>query len=205
MTGCASADPFVTAAFIAPYLGIEVDSMTDAQVSLVERSGKTALALIQSYLRYPIERHEFTLHENHLRTAGAILVNRMPLISVDRVVVDGVSWPRSEYTVDEATAVIKLRCCMRFTSFTVDGEAGYATVNDMPPDMAEALASITVGIYNRSGNLAMPAAADTALKSLTMFDAMSMSFDQAGSIEALSPQKLIEQWAFVLNQYRLSL
>lgn len=205
MTGCASADPFVTAALIAPYLGVEVDSLTDAQVALIERSGKTALALIESYVGYPLRRETFTQTDNSSRSASVVLLGRMPVDIIYRVQVDGVTLARDRYVLDGALGVLKFDCCLSFRTMVISGDAGYSSVPDMPAELSEALASISVGIYNRNGSLAMPAASDTALKSLTMFDAMSMSFDQAGSIEALSPEKLVSQWAFVLNKYRLVL
>lgn len=205
MTGCASAEPFVTTAIVAPYLGLEVDAVTDAQALLIERAGKTALALVESHIGYPLVKSDFVQSENYIRTASVVLVNRAPLLSVDRIVMDGKALAKWAYTIDEDTSLVKFACCQQFRTLIIEGEAGYASFADLKPDLAEALVSICIGVYNRNGTLAMPAAADTALKSLTMFDAMSMSFDQAGSIEALSPQKLVEQWAFVLNKYRLSL
>jgi hypothetical protein len=76
--------------------------------------------------------------------------------------------------------------------------AGFATV---PEDLKTVCLNIASTIYNRGGAVST-ATGENELKSLTMFDAMSMSFDSSKSASD-TPEGLIGTWAFILDQYRL--
>lgn len=86
--------------------------------------------------------------------------------------------------------------------------SGYSPV---PVDLQAVCINIAGSIYNNGGSLASSVAGvggTGELKSLTMFDAMSMSFDvgSAGtSAESSGPQALLDAWGFVLNTYRCKL
>ena len=81
-----------------------------------------------------------------------------------------------------------------------------AGFEEVPQDLNMVCLNMAAGIYNMGGTFASAASGGTGeLKSLTMFDAMSMSFDVGGSSQgeaAGSPAALIKAWQFVLDKYR---
>lgn len=80
--------------------------------------------------------------------------------------------------------------------------AGYDPV---PDDLELACVNIAATVYNNGGTFASSGGSG-ALKSLTMFDAMSMSFDVGAASAAGStstPEGLTKSWAFVLDKYRV--
>jgi hypothetical protein len=62
--------------------------------------------------------------------------------------------------------------------------------------------NIALAIYENGGRVASQTTSG-ALKSMTMFDAMSMSFDTGSTESASGPEALVSQWAFVLDKYRV--
>lgn len=78
-----------------------------------------------------------------------------------------------------------------------------AGLTPVPADLETVCLNIAAAVYNNGGQLAQQAGSNE-LKSLTMFDAMSMSFD-TGSSETNTPQSLIKAWAFLLAKYRLNM
>ena len=81
-----------------------------------------------------------------------------------------------------------------------------AGFEEIPQDLNMVCLNMAAGIYNMGGTFASAASGGTGeLKSLTMFDAMSMSFDVGGTSQgeaAGSPAALIKAWQFVLDKYR---
>lgn len=71
-----------------------------------------------------------------------------------------------------------------------------AGFDPVPEDLVPVATNIAASIYNNGGTVG----STNALKSLTMFDAMSMSFD-TGDGSATSAQALLDGWAFVLGKY----
>jgi hypothetical protein len=79
--------------------------------------------------------------------------------------------------------------------------AGFAIV---PADLQTVALNIASSIYNNGGVLGgAVATGESALKSLTMFDAMSMSFDTTPA-SATTPDALLKTWSFLLDKYRLN-
>jgi len=76
-----------------------------------------------------------------------------------------------------------------------------AGFDPVPADLTAPALNIASAIFNNGGTIST--ASSNALKSLTMFDAMSMSFDTGGEAVAGGAMGLLEPWAFVLNKYRV--
>ena len=88
---------------------------------------------------------------------------------------------------------------------TVNYRAGYFPT---PQDLKDVALNIASAIYNNGGEVKAPASSGGSgeLKSLTMFDAMSMSFDVGGSSstdDAGGALGMVEAWAFVLDRYKV--
>lgn len=84
-----------------------------------------------------------------------------------------------------------------------------AGFEEVPQDLKMACTNMAAGLYNLGGTFASAATGGTGeLKSLTMFDAMSMSFDVGGNTAdgdaAGSPAAMIKAWKFILDKYRVS-
>lgn len=77
--------------------------------------------------------------------------------------------------------------------------AGY---DPLPADLTPVMLNISGAIYTNGGTIS--SAGSNTLKSLTMFDAMSMSFDTSGEAVAGGALGLLEPWGFVLNKYRVT-
>jgi hypothetical protein len=91
----------------------------------------------------------------------------------------------------------------------VDYVSGWDPV---PQDLELVLLNLAIGTYNLGGSYAGSVSATGALKSMTMFDAMSMSFETgssgvsgSGTAAAApgSPAALLEQWSYVLDKYSM--
>lgn len=82
----------------------------------------------------------------------------------------------------------------------VEYKSGWVT---LPKELRQALMNITVGIYNLGGDFSSSSGSTGALKGLTMFDAMSMTFDtdSEGATTGGTPESVVGQWAFVLKRY----
>lgn len=76
-----------------------------------------------------------------------------------------------------------------FDSFTV------------PADLKFALQNMSIAIYSLPPGGFGAAGAVGPLKSMTMFDAMSLSFDTTESGSSNTPEGLVSQWSYVLDQY----
>jgi hypothetical protein len=75
--------------------------------------------------------------------------------------------------------------------------AGYSP---LPDDLEMVITNLAGAVYNNGGTIQASA---NPLKSLTMFDAMSMSFD-TGVVTSTGASALLEPWGFVLNKYRVN-
>lgn len=74
----------------------------------------------------------------------------------------------------------------------------YAGYDPLPDDLDLVVMNLASTVYNNGGSLQTAA---NPLKSLTMFDAMSMSFDTTGSA---GTDGALEAWKFVLDKYRVN-
>jgi hypothetical protein len=123
--------------------------------------------------------------------------------ALSQVKVDDVVLPSTEYTFDA------LRGSFEFTSqrylvskLEIKYLPGF-TAEETPADLAVAIGNIAIAIYENGGKIAA-ASSSGALKSMTMFDAMSMSFDTgATSSGASGPEGMVSQWGFVLDKYKV--
>lgn len=78
-------------------------------------------------------------------------------------------------------------------------KAGLAVV---PDDLNTICLNLASTAYNNGGQLVQQSSGSNELKSLTMFDAMSMSFDTGSSVVS-TPEGLVKTWSFILDKYRV--
>jgi hypothetical protein len=185
--------------------------------ALLTRSLTTANALIAGYIGFDLsdtarERTYTTIMDN---SRGHIRLPLYPVIEVESLTADGVAvaadagwfllpdlglvqdFPAERYGTSgrygvRATAIYR---------------AGFVDA-DMPDAIKQACIDIANAIYVNGGTVPSGGAAGGTgeLKSLTMFDAMSMSFDTGAATGStvVGAEALLESWKFVLDQYRVN-
>jgi hypothetical protein len=186
-----------TLAQLKAALGIaEADTSKDA---LVTTSLTMANALIMGYLGADLS--DVVLDRvvaKKVECARHISLPVWPAISITSVTLDGTPMAAADYELEGVIGVLN------FVNGTVTGrasvtyKAGYATI---PADLNMVCLNIGASIYNNGGNIAGTVSGSGELKSLTMFDAMSMSFE-TGSGSGDAPAALLREWSFLLNPYR---
>lgn len=128
-----------------------------------------------------------------------------PVISITTFKVNGVDVVEdTDYTLNKRQAAVFFdsmpgNASRQGNKIETTFKAGYATV---PSDLETVCLNIAASAYNNGGQLVQQSSANE-LKSLTMFDAMSMSFDTASS-HTNTPDALVKAWAFILDKYRLN-
>lgn len=186
---------------------IGLPATTDAEKDpILKRSSVLAQALVDAYVKHPIERIEGQWTTIVDRGLGFRKLYRLPAFPVlfntsSPVKIDGVEVPSSEYAADERLGTVEFTTERQIGTLEISYAAGF-TAETLPADVESALVNIAIGIYNNGGNLAT-AGATGDLKSLTMFDALSMSFDVgANTADAFTPEGIVKQWAFVLDKLK---
>lgn len=134
-----------------------------------------------------------------------------PVVSVSSISVDGNAIAGSDYDLEAQTGIIYFKnggvvgaTPTRYgCRVTVVYKCGFATV---PEDLATVCLNMAATIYKNGGNFSSTMAGGKGeLKSLTMFDAMSMSFETGVGADADSagtPGGMIKTWSFILDKYR---
>ena len=186
------------------------------QDAVLARSLSSATSLVNGYLRWDPtdtnDRHYTTTVECGKRGVKLPLYPVLEVKSVTdngRAVVGGDGYPDG-WWVDKTHGFIEDVILTpdnrgRYSRMTVVYTAGYSPV---PQELKDVVQNIAGGIFNNGGDIAPPTGGGGSgeLKSLTMFDAMSMSFDVGGSTSSDStssgPAALVEAWNFVLDTYR---
>lgn len=190
----------VTLAQLKSALGIAADDATkDAALNnaLAQANG-----LVASYIGFDVSDVEFVHEYTYTpRDYGARDFVHLPLYPVLTVasVLDQDDVPVSPLTY----RVVRDKGRVDFPAgvpqvdlLTFSYTAGFANV---PAELLPVGLNIASAVYNNGGQLGGTA---NALKSLTMFDAMSMSFDTtAGVPDAAS---LLLAWKFVLDKYAVN-
>jgi hypothetical protein len=172
---------------------------------VLERSSLTAQTLVESYIGVGIELDMSVLKtETKYQLSGVRTVSlRAFPATLSSVKVDDAVPGTSEYTFNSALGALEFR---QQRSYIDKLEIKYGTGWDpesVPPDLIEATTNIALSIYENGGRVASQSTSG-ALKSMTMFDAMSMSFDTGSSESSASgPEALVAQWAFVLDKYKV--
>ena len=183
------------------YLGLPdgEDAVLDP---IFERSSMLAQALVEAYLGTGIELENSmpVVDFFDLRYARVLRLSKHPAL-VSSVAIDSVVVPVDQYSANRKLGVVEFKQQRWVDKVEVTFTPGFDSI-DLPKDLEMAMANIALALYNNGGLLPGQAVQSGALKSLTMFDAMSMSFDTDASTAASAPQALVTQWAFVLNRYK---
>jgi hypothetical protein len=203
-------------------LGIDPTESDPARDRLLNSSLTQANALIAGYLGVDLSdtdtEHTYTTTMDN--GAGYIKLPKFPIlaatISSNSVPMLGTDYAlRSREGIIEFVNGMYAPYCAGDRRFgqrvTVVYRAGYE--DDMPPELKMVCLNIASAIYNMGGSFGGGAATSGAgaLKTLTMFDAMSMSFDTGsnssaavGADDPSTPSGMLKTWAFILNKHRVN-
>lgn len=195
---------------------VTVDSIKDAlglptplppeTEALIERSAIQAQVLVGAYLGYVVELdmgQQKTVPFYQQREMKLFRLEEYP-VKMSSVKIDDVELPADQYTFDARLGMLNLKSARAYIEKL---EIKYATgfsPEKVPQDLLAALENITITIYENGGRVPTTSAGAGELKSMTMFDAMSMSFETSGTNDAGTPEGMITQWAFVLDRYRIN-
>lgn len=135
-----------------------------------------------------------------------------PIISVESVVLNGEAVPESQgWWVDQTHGFIE--------DLPVNGHRGYggrsgtrasiiyrAGWQVLPSQIRDVALSLAAALYRNGGEFPGGGAGGTGeLKSMTMFDAMSMTFDVgSGAADSGTPEGMVSAWAFALKPFQVS-
>ena len=187
------------------------------QDTLLTRSLTLANALIAAYIGFDLsdttKQRSYTLIMDNGR--GHIKLPVFPVIELVSLTADGelVASTAGHYLLPQIGLIEEFpggnygsrdRYGVRVTAVF---RAGYVDA-DMPTEIKQACIDIAATIFNNGGTIPSGGSAGGTgeLKSLTMFDAMSMSFDTgaASGTSVTGAAALLESWAFVLDQHRVN-
>lgn len=188
-------------------LGIDAEDVSND--ALCNRSLATANALIAGYIGTDLSDTSTEHSHTAVLDTGACYVTLplFPVVDVTSVLCEGeavtdfVLRPRSGM-VDFPSG---LPASDRFGHrVAVTYLAGF---EEIPTDLNMACLNMAAGLYNLGGTFASATSGGTGeLKALTMFDAMSMTFDTSSSNsneEAPgTPAGMIKAWEFILKKYQ---
>ena len=158
------------------YLGIpEDDHSKDAQV---QAAMNAVMTMGERYCnRRFLKAHEIeTLYDN----MSSLLLSRVPVESVNSVVLGDSTLDASTYVVDKRTGIIRCSCysrcrCWCGCEITVDYIGGF---DPLPDDLEAALYGSLGAFWARAGAPAGdPLAAAGPIKSMVLFDFARMDFD----------------------------
>jgi hypothetical protein len=203
--------PLISTDDLKAAVGLEPNDTT--KEALLELSVNTANALIAGYVGVDLsdtdtEQAFIEVVDNDARH---MKLPAFPILSVVTLSADGNVMDPANYMLNERIGIIDFP--MGIPSGARWGHRMVATFKagyeEIPQDLVMACTNIAAALYNLGGTFASAASGGSGeLKSLTMFDAMSMSFDVGGTNAngevAGSPQSMISAWKFVLDKYRVS-
>jgi hypothetical protein len=191
-------------------LGIAPEDGTKDQ--LLDQSLTLANSIIAAYIGFDVSDVDTEQSYTEIvdENADYVRLPLFPLIDVLSVTADGDLVDPTAYYVDPKLGHVNfLRGIPRGSAPARWGHRMgvryLAGLEEIPEDLSLACLNIAAGIYNLGGTFASVAQGTGELKSLTMFDAMSMSFDttqQTGTDAAGTPQAMLKAWSFVLDKYR---
>lgn len=188
------------------YLGLP-DTEDPVVDPILERSSTLAQSLVESYVGFGLEiegaaTKTQTFHQ--LTGARVVRLEHYPVV-IRSVEIDGVAVPADQYSADLALGTIKFtQQRQSILLLEIDYVSGFSAEN-VPADLTNAIANIALTLYENGGKFNVQSSAGS-LKSMTMFDAMSMSFETSASGDGPamgSPEALVRQWAFVLDHYKV--
>lgn len=175
---------------------------------VMERSAAIAQALVEAYIGTTIEQnydrpqwvrkfHEIGIQTVRLRHWPATLIS---------ATLDGTAVPADQYDFHGALGALEFKQQRAYVGkLEIKYVEGYVD-DEIPKDIIDATLHLSLSVYENGGKLSAAASSSAgALKSLTMFDAMSMSFDTGATASTTTgPEALPAQWAFVLDKYRVN-
>lgn len=191
-------------------LGIALDDTT--QDTLVTVSLTSANALIAGYIGGDLS--DVTTDRVTTRTLASnapyMKLPLYPVISITGVTSNGDAVASTEYQLDPELGIVDF---LNGGLGTADGRIGNrvtvtfkAGITPIPTELNTVCLNIGAAIFNNGGTFNNSMNGNKGeLKSLTMFDAMSMSFETgAGSSvdSAGTPAGMLKAWAFILDKYR---
>jgi hypothetical protein len=164
--------------------------------------------LVEGYLQGPIVPTQFVydfVYTEMGHYGPKFFLPHHPLMSVDSVVVNGVLLTDG-YRSSLHRGYVQLDNAFQDDEMVIGYTAGFNPAA-FPADLKMVLLNLAVATYNMGGDFTQVSSGGTGeLKSLTMFDAMSMSFDVGGASSSSdsvnTPYGLVSQWAYVLDKYR---
>lgn len=183
-----------------------------AEDPLLDQSIAMAESLLNAYIGYPmadtVTVHEYTYSPDPMphwyygsSRRNFVHLPLWPIVELVEVVRgDGTTVPALDYRVVKDKGRVDFFSGLPATTdyLVFHYRAGY---DPMPADITPVMLNMSAAIYNNGG--ALSSTSSNALKSLTMFDAMSMSFDTSGESTGGGAMGLLEPWAFVLDKYRV--
>lgn len=199
----------VTVETIKVALGIPPDDVS--KDDLIQQSIDMAYALVWGYVGYDMSD---TATEQEYEYSADRYADRMYSSWSNRNFVHLPIWPVNEVTevLDSAGVpiapdqyrVVKKQGRVEFLNglpgsdfLTFHYLVGF---DPMAPDVDMVVQNLATSIYNNGGTLQTAA---NPLKSLTMFDAMSMSFDTStGGTGAAA--EMLGSWSFILDKYKIN-
>lgn len=186
------------------YMGLPPEANADID-PVLERSSMIAQVLAESYVGTPIEQDPAspkTALRYQLQGVRVVRLQEFPT-TLSSVKVDDVVLAAAEYSFDARMGVLEFTSQRSANKLEIIHVPGF-TPETVPKDIENAITNMAIGIYENGGKISSTQSSAGALKSMTMFDAMSMSFDTgATSADAGSPEGLVTQWAFVLDKYKV--
>lgn len=203
----------VTVQELRDILGI-TDSSKDV---ILSHSITNSEALIEGYIGGPLippdDPQKYSWVKTSCSYPDVLTLPVYPLVEMISLKKDGQLVSDTEYVVDMILGQILFRnnhggfCFCNTAGPIAKFEAEFKSGWDpLPADLRSVLVNSALAVFNLGGTFASASTGGTgALKSMTMFDAMSMSFDvgEASSTSAGSPLALIESWKMVLDKYRM--
>jgi hypothetical protein len=190
---------------VKSYLGLPLEANPTVD-PVLERSVLLAETLVGSYVGFRLEQDmsaQLTLTKHYITATKVVRLPHFP-VKVSSVKLDDTVLAADQYRIDERLGLFEF--AEERTSvgkLEIKYSPGFSA-ETFPPDIRAAVENIAIGIYENGGKIAV-ASSSGALKSLTMFDAMSMSFDTGSTAaSAGTPEGIVSQWAFVLDKYKVN-
>lgn len=201
----------LTVSYLKAAMGLEDPEVEDPVVDPnVETAILSAQTLVSAYVGFNIEvQGDPETHVvNYPKPFRALSLPKWPVYAEEpvTVVVDGTTLTdATDYRVHYRNGtVVFTRDYTSAKQVTITYFCGFDSFT-VPQDLKLALQNIAIAIYNMPPGGFGAASGTGPLKSMTMFDAMSISFDTtADQASANTPAGLVGQWSFVLDKYRVS-
>ena len=200
--------PLTTLDKVKANLGI-TDTASDVQLTAAIN---TANALIAGYLGADLSDATTDRVYTVVVAPGTDYLNLpvFPALSVTGITVNADPVDPATYELVERTGTVDFFTSVQASGprpncrVTVTYKAGFAA-DAIPADLAMVCENIAAAVFNDGGSFASSMNGGRGeLKSMTMFDAMSMSFETnagASADSAGTPEGMLKAWAYILDQY----